>query len=281
MQSAAQISAPTVPLPGGSGNGPPPGGSGNVPASLTDDAFLGGKLQLLQPEKGYRAGIDAVFLAAAIPCQPGETVFEAGIGTGVAALCLISRNPAIHVTGMEITSRYAMLCEENAKRNGFAQQVRVIHGDVKEALRRDLIHMPTHGSFNHAFANPPYFEEGKTTPSPVLLKAQAHAFGPDDLEVWIKAMHAMVCLRGTVTIVHKAENLGKVLSAMEERFGDIRVAPLYARSGTAASRVIVQGVKGSKAPMQLLPGLILHTDTSQFTPDAEAVLREGMAWRLR
>ena len=47
------------------------------------------------------------------------------------------------------------------------------------------------------------------------------------------------------------------------------------------SRVVVQGVKGSKAPMQLLPGLILHTESSQFTPDAEAVLRDGSTWRLR
>ena len=94
-------------------------------------------------------------------------------------------------------------------------------------------------------------------------------------------MHAMVSLRGTVTMIHRAETLGKILVAMEDRFGDIRVAPLYARGGTAASRVIVQGVKGSKAPMQLLPGLVLHGEGNAFTPDADAVLREGMAWRLR
>ena len=79
-------------------------------------------------------------------------------------------------------------------------------------------------------------------------------------------MHTMVALRGTVTIVHRAETLGKILDAMENRFGDIRIAPLYAREGTAASRVIVQGIKGSKAPMQLLPGLILHTKIPSSPP---------------
>jgi tRNA1(Val) A37 N6-methylase TrmN6 len=261
--------------------GNPAPAAGNVPSSLTEDAFLGGRLRILQPEKGYRAGIDAVFLAAAIPVAAGETVFEAGIGAGAAALCLISRNPAIHVTGIEVATRYAMMCEENAKRNGYSQLLRVIHADVKDAMRRDLTIMPQHGTFAHAYSNPPYFEDGKVTPSPTLLKAQAHSFGPDDLDLWIKVMHAMVGLRGTVTLIHRAETLGKILSTMEERFGDIRVAPLYAREGTAASRVIVQGVKGSKAPMQLLPGLILHGDGNAFTPDADAVLREGMAWRLR
>ena len=236
---------------------------------------------MLQPEKGYRAGIDAVFLAAAIPASPGETLFEAGVGTGVAALCLVARVPTVHITGMEVASRYAILAEENAKRNHLGESLRVIHADVKDAMRRDLSQMPSHGSFSHAFANPPYFEDGKVTASPSLLKAQAHNFGPDDLDLWVKVLATMVTLRGSVTFIHRAETLGKLLASMEGRFGDIRVAPLYAREGTAASRIIVQGIKGSKAPMQLLPGLVLHDKTNSFTPEAEAILRDGMAWRLR
>lgn len=272
MQLAAESMSPSA---------PPLASQSAVPASLTDDAFLDGRLNILQPEKGYRAGIDAVFLAASIPCNAGETVFEAGIGAGVASLCLVARNPATHVTGIELASRYALLCEENAKRNGYGQHIKVITGDVKDAMRRDLAHMPQHGTFAHAFANPPFFEEGKVTPSPSLLKAKAHAFGPDDLDAWIKVMIAMVGLRGSVTVIHRAESLGKILSAMDEKLGDIRVAPLYARDNTTASRVIVQGIKGSRAPLQILPGLILHKDDNKFTADAEAVLREGMAWRLR
>ncbi|WP_409762930.1 tRNA1(Val) (adenine(37)-N6)-methyltransferase [Aestuariivirga sp.] len=258
-----------------------PQSPGGVPSSLSEDAFLNGRLRILQPEKGFRAGIDSVFLAAAVPCGAGEAVYEAGIGTGVAALCLLARNPTVHVTGIEVASRYALLCEENAKRNGFADSVRVIRADVRDALRRDLSSMPVPGSFSHAFANPPFFEEGRSTPSPHALKAQAHAFGADDLDLWMKVLHSMVVLRGTVTLVHRADALGKVLSVMDERFGDIRIAPLHAREGTAASRVVVQGVKGSRAPMQLLPGLVLHDADSRFTPEADQILREGMAWRLR
>ena len=92
----------------------------------------------LSSEKGFRAGIDSVFLAATIPCNPGESVFEAGIGTGVAALCTLARTPGIHLTGVEVAARYALLCEENAKRNGFGGNVRVIHADIKEALRKTV-----------------------------------------------------------------------------------------------------------------------------------------------
>src|SRR5262245_49189022 len=97
-----------------------------LPASLTEDAFLGGRLTLLQPEKGFRAGIDSVLLAASIPCSEGEALFEAGMGAGVAALCVAARVPAVRITGVEIGLRYAVMAEQNARRNGFGEVIRVI-----------------------------------------------------------------------------------------------------------------------------------------------------------
>jgi tRNA1(Val) A37 N6-methylase TrmN6 len=49
----------------------------------------------------------------------------------------------------------------------------------------------------------------------------------------------------------------------------------------AATRIIVQGVKGSRAPVRLLPGLVLHGESEKFTGAAEAILREGAAFPLR
>jgi tRNA1(Val) A37 N6-methylase TrmN6 len=255
--------------------------SAAIPATLTEDGFLNGRLRILQPEKGYRAGIDAVFLAASIPAASGDKIFEAGIGTGVAALCLAHRVPGIEITGVELAARYAMLAEENARRNECGSGIRIIHGDIKDALRRDSALLPAAGSMAHAFANPPYFEEGKATPSPVALKASAHNFGPEDLDLWVKAMHALLETRGTATVIYRAEALARVLATFEGRFGDITVAPLFPRAGLAATRIIVQGIKGSRAPVQLLPGLILHGEDGKFTPEAEAVLRDGASWPMR
>lgn len=252
-----------------------------IPPTLTEDGFLGGRLRILQPEKGFRAGIDSVFLAAAVPCQPGESVLEAGIGPGVAALCLLARNPQVQVTGIEVAARYALICEENARRNGMTDRLRVLHADVRDALRRDQIGMPAQGSFAHAMANPPFFDEGKSTPSPHLLKSQAHAFGPDDLDLWAKLLHAMLAPRGSVTVVYRADSLGQILGAMHNRFGDIRIAPLHPRRGVAASRILIQGIKGSKAPLQILPGLVLHGEGNDFTPEADAILRGGAAFPMR
>ena len=55
-------------------------------SDVTEDAFLGGKLHLKQPRRGYRAGVDPVLLAAAVPAQAGQSVLDLGCGVGAAAL---------------------------------------------------------------------------------------------------------------------------------------------------------------------------------------------------
>ena len=69
-------------------------------AVLTDDAFLGGELHILQPKSGYRAGLDAVMLAAAVPggCA---CVLDVGAGVGAAGLCLARRDPKVRLTLLE------------------------------------------------------------------------------------------------------------------------------------------------------------------------------------
>jgi len=42
----------------------------------TEDHLLNGRVALRQPRQGFRAGLDAVLLAAFIPAKPGETVLD-------------------------------------------------------------------------------------------------------------------------------------------------------------------------------------------------------------
>ena len=40
--------------------------------TITKDDFLGGKVKVLQPKNGYRAGGDAVLLAASVEAKSGQ-----------------------------------------------------------------------------------------------------------------------------------------------------------------------------------------------------------------
>ena len=245
----------------------------------TADIFLGGKLELLQPATGFRAGLDAVLLAAAAEIHPQSTtrVLDAGAGVGTAGLCLAARVPEVRVILVEIAAPLADLARQNVQRNGLAGRVAVIEADLRAPSRHleDLGLRPE--SFEHLLANPPYLEEGRHRLPDDAVAAAAFGMAAEGLEQWARFLARMATPGGTLTMIHRADALKAVLDALEGRFGGIRVLPIHPRAGEPAHRILVAGCKGSRAPLQLLPGLVLHGPGNAFTPAIDAVLREGAA----
>lgn len=248
------------------------------PDPATDDAFLGGALRLLQPRAGYRAGLDAVMLAASVPAKAGSApirVLDVGAGVGTAGLCLARRVETARVVLLEREPELAALARRNVERNGLAERVEVIEADISQPAA-DLAALGlVADSFDHVIANPPFHRTGAGTPSAVALKAGAHAMPEADLAHWARFMARMATAGACATLVHKAEALGDVLAVLDGRFGAIKVLPLHPREGEPAHRVIVQGLKGSRAPLTLLAGMVLHGPDNAFTPKADAILRAG------
>ncbi len=139
---------------------------------------------------------------------------------------------------------------------------------------------PLAESFDHVLSNPPFHTEGRGTAASDALKAAGHAMPDGNLDRWVRFMAAMSRPGGTATLIHRAEALGQILEAMAGRFGGILVLPIHPREGEPASRILVQGTKGSRAPLRLLAGLVLHDPGQRFTAEVEAVLRHGAALDL-
>lgn len=257
-------------------------GAGDRAARSTEDAFLGGRLRILQPAAGYRAGLDAVLLAAAAPLRMGETekVLDVGAGVGVVGLAVARRVPDARVTMIEREIAAADLCRANIERNDLLERARVLAGDLGRPLGEQPALQRLAASFDHVLANPPYHVEGAASLAPVPAKAVANAMPADGLGHWLRFMAAMARPGGTATMIHRADRLSHVLSAFAGRFGALLVFPLFARPGAAAQRILVQGIKGSRAPLQLRPGLILHDAGHGFRPEVDAILRAGQALEL-
>lgn len=247
----------------------------------TADAFLGGRIEILQYKTGHRGGSDAVFLAASVPAQHGETVLDAGTGAGTAGLCLLARVPAIDVTGVEIDARQCALARQNADRNGFGDRFRIVEADLTAPAKvLDKAGLVREG-YDQVMANPPFYGEGSVRAAADAARAGAHVMPEGELERWARFLTTMAGPRATLTLIHRAEYLGALLEVLKDRFGGLAIYPLFPKRGGPAARVIVQGRKNSRAGTRLLPGLVLHEDSGAYTAEAEAILREGAALPLK
>ena len=246
---------------------------------VTEDAFLGGAVNILQLRNGYRAGLDAVMLAAAVPADASRPlrVLDVGAGVGTAGLCLAHRAPFAEVVLLEKEPQLAALAAENIARNDLAARVRVVTGAVGGGAMDWRALGVVEESFGHVIANPPFHDIDAGTLPPDALKAGAHAMPDGELEAWARFMARMTAPGGEATMIHKADALARVLAVFEARFGALKILPLHPRQGAPAHRVLVQGVKGSRSPLQLLPGFVLHGEGNAFTPAAQEILRAGAA----
>jgi tRNA1(Val) A37 N6-methylase TrmN6 len=239
---------------------------------IVANGFLGDRIQVRQPVRGYRAATDPVLLAAAVPASPGETVLDLGCGVGTAALCLAARVADLGLHGLELQPGYARLARENAALNGCRMTVH--EGDLR-AMPAPLRTL----AFDAAMLNPPFHgpaDIGSPDPGRDLANRRTDATIAD----WIGAALARTRPGGWVVAIMRTESLPEILAALGTR-ASAAVLPLAARAGRDAKRVIVRARKSGRAPFRLAAPLVIHADKTHrvdgddYTTRARAILRDG------
>ena len=246
-----------------------------VTEKLSNDDFLGGQVTVWQPLKGYRAGVDPVLLAAAVPAKSGQTVLELGCGAGVASLCLAARVKGLRLTGVELQDSYAGLAKRNAQDNG--ADFEVITTDLRQlpAALRQL-------RFDHVMMNPPYFERAKGSAAADAGRDIALG-GETPLSDWITTGARRLGPRGYLTVIQRIERLPEVLSLVGARLGAIKILPITGRSNKPPNLFILQARQEGRAPFRLLPPLVMHEgpahigDFDSYTDEVSSILRGGAA----
>ena len=246
-------------------------------AELTDDAVLGGRLRLKQKKKGHRVGHDAILLAAATAAHAGDWAVEFGAGVGAAGLALAMRVPDVKVTLVERDAELATIAGENINRNGLAERVNAVTLDVTATADSFAALRIGPGSADHILMNPPFNNPSRQNVSPDPDRRAAHAAGEGMLAAWIDAAAWVLHSAGALTLIWRADGLAEVLAALGDRFGDVAILPVHGRGGQPAIRVLLRARKGSRAPLVLLPGLMLNDENGKPTAAAEAVLRNAEA----
>jgi tRNA1(Val) A37 N6-methylase TrmN6 len=242
----------------------------------TDDAFLGGKLNLLQPARGHRSGHDAMLLAAAAPTKIWHAV-DLGAGAGAAGLALLARGAAQNATLVDTDANLCKLAAENAARNGFKDRVHVVRANVARVGKPDGPKQIEAGSAELVIMNPPFNDPSRSRPSPDKVKKKAHTAPDSDIDVWLQCAARLLRANGHVVLIHRPEAIVPIITSMDGRFGAAEIIPVHSRPNGPAIRLIVRAIKGRKSAPVFRPGFVLADDKGSQTAAAVAILRKGLA----
>jgi tRNA1(Val) A37 N6-methylase TrmN6 len=241
---------------------------------LTEDRWLGGRLMLVQPKRGHRVGTDAALLVAGAGAPEGRIV-DVGAGVGAVGLALAERSSLASVDLVEVDPKLTQLAESNAARNGLEARTRVLRLDALDSRERREAGLAESASC--VVTNPPFFDAKAVRASPDKAKARAHVLASDEggatLADWIQACLAMLAPGGRFLMIHRPDALGAILAGIGGRLGGLTLLPVHPTIGASAHRLLVSGLKGSKAPLHVAPGLILHGSDGRLTAEADAIHR--------
>jgi tRNA1(Val) A37 N6-methylase TrmN6 len=242
-------------------------------SEFTHDEISGLGLRLWQKRAGHRVGADAVLLAASAG-EPVESLVDVGAGVGAVGLALARRWPGARGLLIEIDAEIAELARRNAAESDLLPRVAIAELDILDRKARRAAGVED-GKADLVVTNPPFYEAAQVRASPDASRARAHVLraGEDALAAWTVAALALLRPGGRFVVIHRPERLVDLVAAFGRRLGDVAVRPVYPREGADAIRVIISGVKGSRAPMRLRPGLVLHAPGGGFAPLAAAIHR--------
>ena len=241
---------------------------------FSKDAFLGGRIQVLQPKIGFRSSMEAVFLAASVPALENQTILELGCGAGVVLMCLNHRITNLNLYGVEIQKKYADLAKINLDQNSNAMTYCCDIQDLPLEIKNK--------NFDHIVTNPPFYKKNSGTRSAILdkdlsLREQLN------LNEWVKISAKRLKPGGMFTIIVGTERLPDIINEATNYFGNIRVKPIASRINENSNRVIIQMTKGVNGVFLLLPPLIVHhdkvskKDSKCFTKDVINILENELS----
>ncbi len=239
------------------------------------DAFHRGAFEVVQPlTSGHRAGSDALLLAAALPPGASGRLADLGAGSGVAGLAALAMNEGLHATLVELDPMMARCARETLAlpaNSRLADRATVIEADIRLTGGRREASGLANGAFDHVIANPPYYSPAERA-SPDARRALAHQMEKGGLEAWMRTAAAILKPGGVLCLVWRPQHIEELLAALKGRFGAIAILPLFPKDGAPAGRIIVRAIRGSRAPLTLLSGVVLHGEDGKATPLAGLLL---------
>ncbi len=230
------------------------------------DYIIPDQLKIIQSPSVFTFSLDAVLLAnfVYVPIQKGK-LLDLCTGTGAIPL-LLSRRTKGTITGVEIQNKLVSMAERSVALNELEDQISIQHKDILQ-LENEL-----NEDYDVVTCNPPYFEsknpkDHHQNEHYAIARHELYCSLDDVVRIAAKSVRN----GGKAAFVHRPERLMDLLSLMRKyRLEPKRLQFVYPKQGKEANMILVEGSKGGKPDLKLLPPIIVYNESNEYT---EEVLR--------
>jgi tRNA1Val (adenine37-N6)-methyltransferase len=235
----------------------------------TVESLFGGRLKILQKEKGYRYTIDSILLAHFVELREDERLLELGAGSGVISLLLSFRCPTLRATGIEIQEDLAGMAGRSVQLNGMEGRVEILHGDTRKA--DDFLEAR---SYDVAVFNPPYRKMGSGRMNPQAEKALArHEIAGSVADFLRAAAHALKP-GGRVCLIYPCLRMVEAIHQMRsKKLEPKRLRMVHSRPGSRGDFILAEGLKGGGEELSVLPPLFIRGKDGGYSEELEELFR--------
>ncbi|MNH91684.1 tRNA1(Val) (adenine(37)-N6)-methyltransferase [compost metagenome] len=226
------------------------------------DDLLTHDLHIIQSDEVFSFSMDAVLLARFASVPKYGRVLDLCTGNGVVPLLLTTRTEA-QIEGVEIQERLADMADRSVRMNGLEDRIKIRLGDL-----RDLVSETGHGAYDAITVNPPYMPlragEIKLNTHQAIARHEIHC----SLEEVIQASMRLLRNGGKVTMVHKPQRLGEIISLLRQyRLEPKLIRFVHPRKHMEANIVLIEALRDGKPDMRILPPLIVYQEDGQYCPE--------------
>ena len=227
-----------------------------------DDLHRNG-FQIIQNEKLFCFGMDAVLLSGFAHVKEGGRALDLGTGTGIIPILLAAKTKGEYFAGLEISALSADMARRSVLHNGLEERIEIIQGDIKEAGE---LFAPA--SFDTVTSNPPYMigQHGLTNPDIEKAAARHEIFCT--LEDVVRAAAKLVRPGGKFYMVHRPFRLAEIIRTLSEyKLEPKRMRLVYPYVDREPNMVLIEAMRGGKPRMTVEKPLIVYENPGIYTPE--------------
>lgn len=238
-----------------------------IKASERVDTLKVSGFKVIQEEKRFCFGIDAVILSDFARIKNNEKICDLGTGTGIIPVLLAAKNPSVKIDALEIQTESADMAKRSVQLNELESRINITEGDIKNASAYF-----EKNTYDAVTSNPPYMiaehGEGNGNDEKTIARHEVLC----TLEDVVRSASELLKSQGRFYMIHKPFRLAEIFSVMMKyKLEPKRMRLCYPYVDKEPTMVLIEGVKCAKSRIKIEPPLIVYEKNGGYTQEVQEI----------